>query len=246
MNKNDFKKASEILKKAKRITAFTGAGISVESGIPSFRGEDGIWKKYDPSVLEIENFTNNPKKSWSVIKELFYTKFKDAKPNAAHKALVELEKMHKLRAIITQNIDNLHQKAGSTNVYEFHGNSQKLVCLKCGEKFNLNQVNLDDEIFFCPKCSGLLKPDFVFFGESIPSAAYNSAVRESQICDLFMIIGTSGEVFPAAIIPHTAKEHGAVILEINKSDSSFTDTVTDIFLKGNAVKILKELLDSIT
>lgn len=242
MENSEIKKALELIKQAKQITAYTGAGISTDSGIPSFRGEDGLWKKYNPNLLEINYFFDKPKESWNLIKQLFIKVIENAKPNKAHFSLVSLEKMHKLRSVITQNIDGLHQVAGNKTVYEFHGNSREVVCTSCKSIFKLNQINLEEEIPLCPKCNGILKPNFVFFGEDIPKEVYNSAIREAYLCDLFLIIGTSGEVMPASIIPHTAKENGAKIIEVNLSKSTYTDTITDVFLKGNASKILNQLV----
>jgi len=134
ITKVNIEKAAKIIKSAKHVTAFTGAGISVESGIPPFRGDGGIWGKYDPKILDLPYFLANPLDSWIVIKEIFYEFFGKAKPNNAHKMLAEMESLGWLKAIITQNIDNLHQEAGSKNVIEFHGNSKILVCTNCGNK----------------------------------------------------------------------------------------------------------------
>jgi len=245
MNNENFNKVLKIISKSKQIVAFTGAGISVSSGIPSFRGDEGIWEKYNPESLEINFFLNNPKSSWNVIKELFYHKFANANPNPAHFALFHLERSRTLRSIITQNIDNLHFLAGNKNIFEFHGNSRELVCMNCKEIFLKEQINLSQEIPSCPKCKGLLKPNFTFFGEDINTKVYNGAMREAQMADTFLIIGTSGKVMPASIIPHTAKEYGSIIVEINKSKSTFTDSITDFYLEGQAEKILYELVNNI-
>lgn len=228
----------ELINKSTNIVAFTGAGISAESNIPTFRDDDGIWKKYNPQLLELNTFLSNPAPSWKAIKELFYGTFVNAEPNEAHYALAEFERIGKLRTIITQNIDNLHQKAGSKNVIEFHGNSQKLICIDCGAIYSVFEVNLDQEVPKCKLCKGILKPDFVFFGENINSKVHNLAVREAQICDLMFIIGTSGEVFPAALIPENAKFYGATIVEINTKPSNYTNAITDFFIEGKASKIL--------
>ncbi len=245
MEKTEIKKVIEFISKAKQITAFTGAGISTDSGIQSFRGEGGLWMKYNPNLLEINYFFENPKESWSLIKELFIKNIINAKPNLAHYSLVSLEKMHKLRSVITQNIDGLHQLAGNKNVYEFHGNSREVICTSCKKLYALNQINLEKEIPLCPSCGGLLKPNFVFFGEDIPNDVYNSAIREAYLSDVFLIIGTSGEVMPASLIPHTAKDQGAIIIEVNTTKSTYSDTISDVFLKGNAAKILNELINLI-
>jgi NAD-dependent deacetylase len=143
-NPEAYKQAAEILRASKRNIAFTGAGISVESGIPPFRGVNGLWSKYDPIVLDIDYFYSNPYEAWIKIKEIFYDFFGKAKPNAAHISIANLEKKGLIKSVITQNIDNLHQEAGSETVYEFHGNSQKLICTNCNKTFNVKSINLDN------------------------------------------------------------------------------------------------------
>lgn len=234
--------AVEYINKSNIIVAFTGAGISAESNIPTFRDSDGIWKKYNPQLLEINHFLSDPAASWQVIKEIFYTKFAKAEPNESHYALAELERMGKLRSVITQNIDNLHQKAGSKNVVEFHGNSQNLVCCNCKKKYAVSEINLNLDIPKCTICNGVLKPDFVFFGENINKKIHNLAIRETQLCDLLIIVGTSGEVYPAALIPENAKFYGATIIEINTKPSNYTHSIVDIFIEGKASLILKKII----
>lgn len=236
-------KVVDLIDKSTSIVAFTGAGISAESNIPTFRDDDGIWKKYNPQLLELNTFLSNPIPSWKAIKEIFYASFSNAEPNQAHYALAELEKMGKLRAIITQNIDNLHQKAGSKNIIQFHGNSQKLICLKCGAIHSVQEINLDEDIPKCNICKGNLKPDFVFFGENINPKVHNSAIREAQICDVMFVIGTSGEVFPAALIPENAKFYGAKIIEFNTKPSNYTDSITDLFIEGKASQTLSKIVN---
>ncbi len=233
--------AAKIIREAKHVTAFTGAGISVESGIPPFRGPDGLWSKYDPIVLDISYFQTHPEKSWSVIKEVFYDFFGEAEPNDAHLALSALEKEGFLSAVITQNIDALHQKAGSKTVFEFHGTSEYLTCLGCGKKFLPKEISLDILPPRCSDCGGLLKPDFIFFGEQIPPEAHANSFREAEIADVFIVVGTTGEIMPASLIPREAKESGAVIIEVNTEKSKYTNSITDIFLQGKASKVLKEL-----
>jgi NAD-dependent deacetylase len=234
-------KAGGIIKKAKRITVFTGAGISVESGIPPFRGENGLWTKYNPEFLEINHFIENPEDSWLLIREIFYDFFGAAKPNAAHIALAKMEEEKFLKTIITQNIDNLHQEAGNTRVYEYHGTSKQLVCLNCNSYFDSSEIKLDNLPPFCKKCGGLLKPDFVFFGEPIPPKVQSHSIAEAQESDVFILIGTTGEIMPASAIPYLAKENGAKIIEVNISNSNYTKSIVDIFLKGKATVIMKAL-----
>jgi NAD-dependent deacetylase len=221
--------------------AFSGAGISVASGIPPFRGEGGIWTKYDPQYFEYEYFLNHPDESWMLTRYVFYNPMVDAEPNEAHYALAELQRIGKLNSIITQNIDNLHQKAGCTNVIDFHGNLKYLVCLGCGKKYNSVDYYQSEKAPKCPDCGNYLKPDFIFFGEQIPDKIYLQSIREAQFSDLLLIIGTSGEVMPANLIPYTAKKSNAYVIEINTKPSNFTDNVTDLFLQGEADTILKEI-----
>ena len=227
------------------MTAFTGAGISVESGIRSFRGRDGLWGKHDPKLLDIGFFREKPGRSWSAIKEIFYDSFLGAKPNAAHHGLAELESAGLLHCVITQNIDNLHFLAGSKQVWEFHGNSRKLICLNCSTIYPVAQMDLSDIPPTCRMCGGLLKPDFVFFGEPIPEPAATKSFLEAQLSDVFLVIGTTGEVMPACMIPRLAKENGAAIIEINTARSEFTDEVTDVFIETRATTAMNGILQAL-
>jgi NAD-dependent deacetylase len=239
------KEAAEIIRNAKHITAFTGAGISVESGIPPFRGENGLWSKFDPIFLDINYFHQNPLKSWKLIKEIFYDFFGKAKPNAAHIALAEMENSGYINSVITQNIDNLHQEAGSKEVYEFHGTSQNLLCSTCGESYSAISIDLSHLPPKCEKCGTVLKPDFVFFGEPIPEPARTESFAEVERADVFILIGTTGEIMPASLIPYEAKRNGAKTIEVNIKPSNYTNTITDVFLKGKATEIMSSLLESL-
>jgi NAD-dependent deacetylase len=231
-------RAAEVIRKSNFTTAYTGAGISVESGIPPFRGEGGLWSKYDPNLLDIDHFLDNPLKSWKTIKEIFYDFFGQAKPNKAHLVLAEMEQRNFLGRTITQNIDNLHQEAGCKHVFDFHGNSKRLVCLSCHAYYAVDNINLNHLPPTCEQCGGLLKPDFVFFGEAIPQVPLTAAYEAARISDVFLIIGTTGEVMPANQFPLLAKENGATIIEVNLSESNYTSGVTDIFLKGKATEMM--------
>lgn len=239
------RQAAEILKRSKYTTAFTGAGISVESGIPPFRGTNGLWTKYDPVSLDLDHFLANPEQGWKIIKEIFYDFFGKAKPNRAHLVLAEMEKRGLIHRTITQNIDNLHQEAGSRQVYEFHGNSKILVCLECSTTYKASQVSLDHLPPTCRQCGGLLKPDFVFFGEAIPSMPLTAAYEAASVSEVFLVIGTTGEVMPANQFPVMAKENGAKIIEINPQESNYTRGITDIFLKGGASDVMEKLAESL-
>ncbi len=237
------KAAADLIKKSKHTTVFTGAGISVESGIPPFRGKEGLWSKYDPIVLDIDYFYSKPEESWRVIREIFYDFFGKAEPNYAHKAIAELENKGFVKTVITQNIDGLHQAAGSKNVLEFHGTSKTLVCVECGKKFTPEELDFNEEPPKCDNCGGLIKPDFIFFGEPIPEPAGTLSFDEAEKADLFIIVGTSGEIMPASTIPFLAERRGAKIIEINKTESNFTrEELPDIFLKGKATEIFEKLM----
>ncbi|NCA86737.1 MAG: NAD-dependent deacylase [Clostridia bacterium] len=238
-------KAAQLMRTAKNLTVFTGAGVSVESGIPPFRGSSGLWQKYDPQVLDLHYFYQNPLESWRVIKEIFYDFFGNAKPNAAHLALARLQEMGLLRCIITQNIDNLHQEAGNTIIHEFHGNSQILKCTACEQHYPAGEIDLGVLPPKCPDCGGLLKPDFIFFGEGIPMDAYHQSQAAARVADIFVIIGSTGEVMPANQIPVIARQSGAKIIEINPEPSHYTHVITDIYLGGKAGEILPRLLHKI-
>ncbi|SLM29807.1 NAD-dependent deacetylase 1 [Desulfamplus magnetovallimortis] len=240
-----FEEAAKLIRTSRRTIAFTGAGISVESGIPPFRGENGLWNRYDPATFDINYFMSNPQQSWTVMRDIFYDLFGNVKPNAAHYALAELEARGMLQGIITQNVDNLHTDAGSAVVHEFHGSLKKLVCIKCNKKIPVEKVSLDILPPRCTKCQGILKPDAVFFGEGIPENPYTSAFREAERSNLFILIGSTGEVAPANMIPRMAKGNGAKIIEINIAESSYTGSVTDIFLQGKATEMMELLVEAI-
>lgn len=235
------REAAELIKKSDYTIAFTGAGISVESGIPPFRGENGLWNKYDPKVLELDYYLGHQEECWHFIREIFYDFFADAKPNAAHKILARMEQKGYLKSIITQNIDNLHQEAGSRIVREFHGNSKKLRCLHCGRVYDAGAIDFNHLPPRCVNDHQILKPDFIFFGEGIPGEAYSNAFADAEKADVCIVIGSTGEVMPAAYIPHTAKANGAVIIEINPGESKFTYPITDIYLQGKAGPFLERM-----
>ncbi len=237
--------AVQKIKAAGRVIAFTGAGISVESGIPPFRGPDGLWNRYDPQVLDLSYFQRYPDESWAVIKEIFYDFFGSACPNPAHEALARLESAGILHGIITQNIDNLHQQAGSRDVIEFHGTSRYLTCLSCQKTLKFQPQLFSHMPPGCPDCGGLLKPNFIFFGEGIPPQAYQRSQQETQLADIWLVVGTTGEIMPASMLPIEAHENGALIIEVNLHRSNYTETITDIFLQGKASEVLQTLSDAV-
>jgi len=235
-------KTIEAIRNAKRIIGFTGAGISVESGIPPFRGKNGLWNKYDPSFLDINYFQNDPLKSWELIKKLFFDSFQVAQPNKAHLGLAQMAHKGYIEAIITQNIDSLHQRAGSKKVYEMHGNSRNLICLNCHNEEPITQEHLTNLPPHCKQCGGLLKPDFIFFGEPMYQPDTDNSFKEAELADLFIVIGTTGEIMPASQVPIVAKQNRAIIIEINIEETKYTNSITDIFLQGKATEVVEALV----
>ncbi len=240
-----YAKAAKIIKSAKRCVAFTGAGISVESGIPAFRGENGLWNKYDPMTFDIQYFHRNTKASWEVIREIFYDLFGQVQPNVAHHALAEMEARKLVAAVITQNVDNLHKDAGSKTVHEFHGSLKNLICLNCRTSYKVSQIDLNRLPPVCLRCGGILKPDVVFFGEAIAEPASTHSFNETTRADCFILIGTTGTVAPANMIPGAAKSNGARIIEINPFPSEYTRSITDIFLQDRACMAMEKLMEEI-
>lgn len=232
---------AERLLQAKYAFAFSGAGISLESGIPVFRGSQGLWQQYDPQILEIQYFRAYPEKSWPVIREIFYDHFAQAEPNPAHRVLADWEHQGFLQSVITQNIDNLHQKAGHHHVHEFHGTLNFLRCDHCGLRIKAEQVDLSQLPPVCSQCQNILRPDFVFFGEGIPAEPYHAALEAAQQADLIFVVGTTGEVMPASMIPRIAKDHGAFVVEINPETSLFSASISDVHLRAPAGEIFPEL-----
>jgi NAD-dependent deacetylase len=238
--------AVRIIRESRHLVAFTGAGISVESGVPPFRGPNGLWSSYDPKYLELSYFQQYPKHCWRVLKEIFYEHFTAARPNDAHRVLARLEALGMLKAVITQNIDNLHQLAGSKKVIEFHGNTRELICRNC-EKITQANPEILEELPPTCSCGGILKPDCTFFGESIPQKAWYESRREIESADVLLIVGSTGEVYPAASLPQQAAGTGSTIIEINPEESNFTSTITDLFVAlpaGQAMKRIEELLQA--
>jgi len=234
----------ELISKAERLVAFTGAGISAESGIPTYRGDDGVWHKYDPGkYANIDYFLEDPSYYWSFFKEVRYPVLKKAQPNPAHRALAKLEERGVLRALITQNIDGLHQAAGSRRVLELHGNTRRIICLDCAAGYGIDEVygQLATRLPpTCPACEGRLKPDVVFFGESLSGDLLTEAVTESRGCDLLLVVGSSLVVQPAASLPVLAKQQGARLAILNK-DPTPLDELADVVLHRGASEVLDGL-----
>lgn len=234
----------EALKRANKVVVLTGAGISAESGVPTFRGKDGLWKKYRPEELATpEAFNRDPKLVWewynwrrSLIAPL--------KPNKAHLLLAKMEKIYPEFWIITQNIDGLHQKAGATKVIELHGNIWRVKCTNCGYREENREVPLKEIPPKCPKCSGILRPDVVWFGETLPKKALEDAFYHSETADVMLVIGTSAVVQPAASLPIVAKNAGKVVIEVNPEETPISHIV-DFSLRKKAAEFAEEIEKSL-
>jgi NAD-dependent deacetylase len=204
---------ARLLVTRKECVVLTGAGISAESGIPTFRSPNGLWDKYDPMVYAaIDVFRRDPSKYWAIRGD-FIRSYDTYAPNAAHRAVAELEQVGIVRRVITQNIDGLHSKAGSRNVIEMHGSLREINCLQCGHTYKAPHIPPSNPPY-CD-CGGVLKPNTVLFGESLPADALEAAYRESQTCRVMLVIGTSAVVYPAAHLPVLAQKNGAAVVEIN-------------------------------
>ncbi len=228
-----FEEAADALLSRRNVVALTGAGISVDSGIPAFRGTQGMWEKYDPmEYATIGAFFRDPEKVWTMLSEMVDL-LSRASPNPAHVGLAEMEKMGILRSVITQNVDGLHQAAGSRRVIEFHGNAEELVCLSCWSRYPSRSKILEGIPPRCG-CGKILKPDLVLFGEPIPWNAQEEAESEAESCAVLLVIGTSAQVSPACEIPRLSKNRGAFIIEINPEETPLTRKLTDLHIRENA------------
>jgi NAD-dependent deacetylase len=236
------KQAATDLADAKTVVALTGAGISTESGIPPFRGKGGLWERMDPmEVAHIDAFMRDPAKVWNILVKEMKGIVDKALPNDAHKGLVKLEKMGKLSTVITQNVDGLHQLAGNTDVIEFHGNFAWQRCMECNRYYETRKVDISRIPPRC-ECNGILRPNAVFFGEIIPPDALGRSQQAARDCDLMLVIGTSAEVQPAALMPVIAKKSGAKVIEINMERTHLTDDVSEYLIVGKAGQVLTGII----
>ena len=227
--------AIEKIHSAKSIVFFTGAGVSAESGIPTFRGKDGIWNKLKPEELANFNaFLKNPEMVWEWYKHRKKI-VHDSKPNNAHKVISDFQKITPNVTVITQNIDNLHRRAGSRKIFELHGNIERNYCIDCKKPYN-DEINLKDTVPRC-NCGGLIRPDVVWFGEYLPQDQFIGGESAAKDCDVFFIVGTSAIVYPAASLIFVAKENGAYIIEVNIEGTEIS-RYSDRSCFGEAGKIL--------
>jgi NAD-dependent deacetylase len=245
---NEIKKAARWVARGRSTVALTGAGISVESGIPDFRSEDGLWSRFEPMEYgHISAFRANPKKVWRMLLEMDAL-LGAARPNAAHLALARLEERDLLQAVITQNVDSLHQKAGSRKVIEFHGHGRTLRCDRCGGRAARESLKLSGgELPLC-RCGSAMRPEYVFFGEQIPQEAYAGAVEAARSCDVMLVVGTSAAVAPASHLPFLAKKGGAVVIVIDPHNIELPSTCIDLHITepaGRALPAIVNALDNV-
>lgn len=239
------RKAGLLLGAARHAVAFTGAGISTPSGIPDFRSKNtGLWERFDPAkVASIQVFQNEPEHFYGWLRPLL-REIWQANPNPAHLALAQLEKAGLLKAIITQNIDDLHQRAGAQNVYEVHGSLRTLTCPACdttypSETFR-QALTAADELARCPQCQRVVKPDITLFGEMLPSATWLAAEEHCRQADLVLVVGSSLEVWPAAALPELCTDNGAALI-INNLSATHLDHRADVLLPVNVAEALPEI-----
>jgi NAD-dependent deacetylase len=239
------KNTAAALKNARNVVALTGAGISVESGIPPFRGKGGVWEKIDPmEFAHIDNFIQNPKKVWDVLIKGMKDVLDRAVPSAGHKGLAKLEQLGVLTTVITQNVDGLHQAAGNTDVIEFHGNFAWQRCMDCGDRVATGRVDMAVLPPRC-RCGGIYRPDCVFFGEPIPTQALVRSQQVASTCPIMLVVGTSAIVHPAASMPLVAKQNGARIIEINPETTPLTANVADDLIQGEAGEVMQAILGAL-
>jgi NAD-dependent deacetylase len=238
------RKLLDRLTSANAVAVLTGAGISAESGVPTFWGNEGLWTKFKPEELaNFDAFIKNPDLVWewyAYRKKLIA----EVKPNPGHYALAQMEKLFQEFAVITQNIDNLHQRAGSRRVYELHGNIERNYCINCGRRYRNDELVLAASAPRCVDCNELIRPDVVWFGEVLPTDQWESADRASRNADVFFSIGTSAIVYPAASLPLMAKESGAYVVEINAEVTPLSDTANESLI-GKAGEILPRLVKTL-
>jgi NAD-dependent deacetylase len=247
--------AARLILGARHVVALAGAGLSAESGIPTFRGPGGIWTKHgEPDLRDYDRFRQDPKRWWeqrirgpNPTDELVQA-LNSAVPNEGHFALKDLEDMGRLQHIITQNIDNLHQFAGARAVTEIHGNRWKLRCIACSTRWPLDEFPIDELPPHCPDCGGIVKSDTVMFGEPIPRDALDECIAQTRMCDCMLLVGTSAAVYPAAGFPIDVKSSGGVLIEVNPYETPLTG-LSDVALRapaGTALPLVVERIRALT
>lgn len=234
----------EVLKEAENVVFFTGAGISAESGISTFRGTDGIWNKLKPEELaNFDAFLKNPDRVWDWYQYRRHI-IDTSKPNPAHLAIAEMQDYFKSLSVVTQNVDNLHRRAGSRTVYELHGNIERNYCIECKTPYNSPEFASGGKVPRCEKCGGLIRPDIVWFGEMLPEEDFSMSEKAAEKCDVMFAVGTSAVVYPAARIPLLARRFGAYLVEINLEETELSPLANYVLL-GKAGEILPGILEEV-
>lgn len=246
-------RVADLVAKSSRLVAFTGAGISTESGIPDFRSPGGVWDRFDPSEFTYQNFIGTEegrRRYWELGRQV-YPVVRQAEPNPAHHALVTLWQLGRLDCVITQNIDNLHQRAGlpADRVIELHGNATRARCLSCDKPYNREHVQqwLDNGVAIpvcSPPCGGIIKPRTIMFGEAMPRAETEEAERRARASDLFLVVGSSLVVYPAASMPLHAKHAGATLVIVNLTETPH-DRLADVLIHASAASVLTAVADRV-
>lgn len=226
---------------ARNVVVCTGAGMSAESGVPTYRGSEGIWKKFRPEQLaSFDAFLSSPDLVWEWYRHRREI-ISSIEPNAGHIALAEMERSIEHVVIVTQNIDNLHRRAGSTRIHELHGNIERNYCIECGEFVTAQDVASSSAVPRCRHCGGLIRPDVVWFGEQLPEAAWTGAIEAVSTAEILLSVGTSGVVYPAASIPDIARRAGAYTVEINIEPTELSGSFNEV-IRGTAGEALPMLL----
>ena len=245
-------KGTALIREAEKILVFSGAGLSTESGIPDFRSPGGLWDRYDPSEFDFQRFTSSEtsrEKYWEMSVDA-YGLMKDAQPNRAHLAIAALEGTGKLLAIVTQNIDHLHHKAGNSpeKIIEIHGTAFSVSCLSCGKKYERDlieeRIRSGLKVPYCDDCSGILKPETISFGQAMPQDKMVTAIGHANACDLCIVLGSSLVVYPAASIPIRAVESGAKLMIINRDETPL-DHQADLVIHDSVGKVLGDMVGAV-
>jgi len=244
LNQGAIDEAARLLANSERAVALTGAGVSVESGVPDFRSPGGLWERFDPMVYaSIDTFRRQPERSWELFVAVEQV-LAPAEPNPAHVGLAQLEEAGVLRSVITQNIDGLHQRAGSRNVREFHGSHSRFHCIECGNEYSREAV---PEMGMPPRCScgSVIKPAVVLFGEGIPEDVLQLSFQEAGEADAMLVVGTSAMVYPAASLPRLLLERGRPVIEVDLATTSLTGEPNCHLLQGRAGEIVPRLVERV-
>jgi NAD-dependent deacetylase len=245
-------KGVELVRESEKILVFTGAGLSTESGIPDFRSPGGVWDKYDPSDFYFQKFISDEKarvKYWQMSSE-FYQGMKNAVPNPAHLSIAELERTGKLLAIVTQNVDRLHHKAGNSpdKIIEIHGTTFSVSCLSCKKGYDRDEIEQrlrsGIKVPYCDDCSGILKPDTISFGQAMPEEKMAQSLAHAHNCDLCIVLGSSLVVYPAASVPIQAVETGARLMIINRDETPLDPRAT-LTIHDSVGKTLEEIMEKL-